>query len=245
MPEQDQLTYERGIARVFNSREETRNYYNKIARIYDLMAEHSEGPMRELGMKLLDVKPGEKILEIGFGTGHCVVELAKAAGPDGLVCGVDISDRMLEMAQEFVNAADMAERVDLKRGDGETLPYPDGQFDGLFTSFTLELFDTPEIPKFLTECSRVLKPGGRFSVVAVSKMGKDGVIMKTYEWTHKHFPNLVDCRPIYAKAALEAAGFTIKDQRIETMWVPVEIVLAIKPDPTAKPTQTTAAAKPA
>jgi ubiquinone/menaquinone biosynthesis C-methylase UbiE len=116
----------------------------------------------------------------------------------------------------------------LKQGDGETIPYPDETFDALFTSFTLELFDTPEIPKFLAECKRVLKPGGRFAVVAVSKMGKDGPIMKAYEWTHKHFPNLVDCRPIYAKAALEAAGFQIQASEIESMWVPVEIVVGVK-----------------
>ncbi len=228
MADPNLLAYEPGVARVFNSREETRRYYNKIAKIYDVMAEHSEGPMREMGMRLLNVRPGEKILEIGFGTGHCVVDLARAAGPEGLVCGVDISDKMVEMAQEFVAAAGFKERVELKRGDGETLPYPDAMFDGLFTSFTLELFDTPDIPKFLAECKRVLKPGGRFAVVAVSKMGKDGVIMKAYEWTHKHFPNLVDCRPIYVKAALEAAGFKVQRQQIETMWVPVEIVLAVK-----------------
>jgi demethylmenaquinone methyltransferase/2-methoxy-6-polyprenyl-1,4-benzoquinol methylase len=85
MPDQSSLSYEPSVARVFNSREETRHYYNKIARIYDLMAEHSEGPMREMGVKMLDVRPGEKVLEIGFGTGHCIVELAKAAEPDGLV----------------------------------------------------------------------------------------------------------------------------------------------------------------
>jgi len=39
MPDQAQLSYEPNVARVFNSREETRHYYNKIARIYDLMAE--------------------------------------------------------------------------------------------------------------------------------------------------------------------------------------------------------------
>jgi demethylmenaquinone methyltransferase/2-methoxy-6-polyprenyl-1,4-benzoquinol methylase len=65
-------------------------------------------------------------------------------------------------------------------------------------------------------------------VVAVSKMGKDGAIMKAYEWTHKHFPNLVDCRPIFVKAALEAAGFKVRKQQVETMWVPVEIVLGVK-----------------
>jgi demethylmenaquinone methyltransferase/2-methoxy-6-polyprenyl-1,4-benzoquinol methylase len=228
MPDDAQLSYEPEVARVFNSREETRSYYNKIARIYDLMAEHSEGPMREAGLKLLATKPGEKVLEIGFGTGHCVVELANAVGADGLVCGVDLSDKMVEMAQELVAAAGLAERVELKQGDGESIPYPDATFDALFTSFTLELFDTPEIPKFLAECKRVLKPGGRFAVVAVSKLGKDGIIIKAYEWTHRHFPNLVDCRPIYVKAALEAAGFNIEASQNESMWVPVEIVVGVK-----------------
>jgi ubiquinone/menaquinone biosynthesis C-methylase UbiE len=228
MADESQLSYEPNVARVFNSREETRHYYNKIARIYDLMAEHSEGPMRELGLRLLAAKPGEKVLEVGFGTGHCIVELAKAVEADGLVCGVDLSDKMVELAQELVAAAGVAERVELKQGDGETIPYPDETFDAVFTSFTLELFDTPQIPKFLGEVKRVLKPGGRFGVVAVSKMGKDGIIMEAYEWTHKHFPNLVDCRPIYVKAALEAAGFQIQASEIETMWVPVEIVLGVK-----------------
>ncbi|MCC7084082.1 MAG: class I SAM-dependent methyltransferase [Pirellulales bacterium] len=228
MPDEAQLPYEPAVARVFNSREETRSFYNKIARIYDLMAEHSEGPMRDLGLKLLAAKSGEKVLEIGFGTGHCVVELANAVGADGLVCGVDLSDKMVEMAQELVAAAGVAERVELKQGDGQAIPYPDETFDGMFTSFTLELFDTPEIPKFLAECKRVLKPGGRCAVVAVSKMGKEGAILKAYEWTHKHFPNLVDCRPIYAKAALEAAGFAIQASEIENMWVPVEIVVGVK-----------------
>ena len=42
------------------------------------------------------------------------------------------------------------------------------------------------------------------------------------------FPNLMDCRPIYVRRALEAAGFTIKEADVESMWVPVEIVLAEK-----------------
>ena len=50
-----------------------------------------------------------------------------------------------------------------------------------------------------------------------------------FEWAHLHFPNLMDCRPIYVRRALEASGFTIKEADVESMWVPVEIVLAEKP----------------
>ena len=62
----------------FQSKDETRAYYDKIARVYDLLAEHTEQPMREKGLALLAARPGERVLEIGFGTGHCLVELAEA-----------------------------------------------------------------------------------------------------------------------------------------------------------------------
>jgi demethylmenaquinone methyltransferase/2-methoxy-6-polyprenyl-1,4-benzoquinol methylase len=52
--------------------------------------------------------------------------------------------------------------------------------------------------------------------------------LRIYEWTHKHFPNMVDCRPIYVKRALEANGFTISAAETRNMWVPVEIVVGVK-----------------
>jgi demethylmenaquinone methyltransferase/2-methoxy-6-polyprenyl-1,4-benzoquinol methylase len=94
-------------------------------------------------------------------------------------------------------------------------------------SFTLELFGTTEIPQVLSECRRVLKPNGRLGVVSISKEGERGMVVKAFEWTHRHFPNLMDCRPIYTQRALESAGFHIHEVKLESMWVPVEIVLAI------------------
>ena len=93
-------------------------------------------------------------------------------------------------------------------------------------SFVLELFDTPAIPVVLRECRRALRANGRIVVVAVSKQERAGLVLRAFEWTHRHFPNLVDCRPIYARAALETAGFRIERTVQRNMWVPVEIVLA-------------------
>jgi len=220
---------EQGVLRVLQTKSETKAFYNKIAKVYDLLAEHSEQPMREIAMQMLAPAPGERLLEIGFGTGHVLVELANAVGATGRVIGIDISENMVAQASELLQRENLADRVTLDCGDAEDLPYPSDSLDGIFMCFTLELFDTPEIPRVLAQCKRALRPGGRIVVAAVSKEAKPGFVLLAFEWTHRHFPNLLDCRPIYARRALEAEGFVVQDSRVESMWVPVEIVLARKP----------------
>ena len=229
MPDEVTLSYEPGVLRVLQTKSETKAFYDKIAKVYDLLSEHSERPMREAGLKLLAAAPGEHVLEIGFGTGHILAELAHAVGPTGRVFGIDISEKMLAHAKDVLSNQGLIDRASLDCGDAEKLPYDDGSMDGIFMCFTLELFDTPDIPKVLAECKRVLRPGGRIVVVAVSKEGKDGFVLHAFEWTHRHFPNLMDCRPIYVRRALEASGFVIGDSLNDSMWVPVEIVMARKP----------------
>jgi demethylmenaquinone methyltransferase/2-methoxy-6-polyprenyl-1,4-benzoquinol methylase len=223
------LDYEPGVLRSLQTKEQTKAFYNKIAKVYDLLSEESEKPMRESGLKKLAPQPGQRVLEIGFGTGHSLAEIAKAIDPGGKALGIDLSDQMVEHAQSLLDQEGLADRAELTCGDATHLPYESDSLDGIFFSFTLELFDTPEIPQVLAECKRTLKPGGRIVVVAVSKQGKEGMLRKAFEWMHQHFPNLMDCRPIYVREALEAAGFDVKEADVESMWVPVEIVLAVKP----------------
>jgi len=221
-------TSEPGVLRVFSSKSETKAFYNKIAKVYDLLAEHSEGPVRQAAMDKLAAREGERVLEIGFGTGHCLVALAKAVGPQGKAFGIDISEEMLEHTQALAEQEHVADRLQLHCGDATRLPFADGSMDGIFMSFTLELFDTPEIPLVLAECKRVLRIGGRIVVTGMSKEDAHGAIFEMYECSHQHFPNFVDCRPIFVRQALEAAGFSIRDSEKVTMWVPVEIVSAVK-----------------
>ncbi|MHB8970647.1 MAG: class I SAM-dependent methyltransferase [Pirellulaceae bacterium] len=230
MADEVTLDYEPDVLRVFQTKSETKAFYDKIASVYDVLAEQSERPMREAGIRFLAPGPGEHLLEIGFGTGHILAELAKAVGPTGRVTGIDISENMLVYAQNQLTTEGLIDRVSLNCGDAEKLPYSDGSMDGVFMCFTLELFDTPDIPTVLAECWRVLRPGGRVVVVAVSKEGKEGFIVHAFEWTHRHFPNLMDCRPIYVRRALEAMGFVIEESLTESMWVPVEIVRGTKPN---------------
>ncbi len=215
---------EGGVLRVFGSRAETKAFYDKIAKVYDLLAEHSEGPVRERGLAMLGAREGEKLLEIGCGTGHCLAALAKAVGRAGRVYGVDLSEEMVKHTRALAEREGVAERVEVRCGDATRLGLGDGSVDGVFMSFTLELFDTPEIPVVLGECRRVLRRGGRIVVVGMSKEDAHGAVFELYEWSHRHFPNLVDCRPIFVRRALEGAGFAVREAERMMMWVPVEVV---------------------
>lgn len=141
-------------------RDPTRSFYDRISHVYDLLADAGEHGAREEGVEALEVAEGERALEIGYGTGHALVELARAVGDEGRVVGIDISGGMADIARKRVDQAGLIERVRIDRGDVRDLPYEDGAFDIVFCSFTLELFEDDERPRVLAEIRRVLRPGG-------------------------------------------------------------------------------------
>lgn len=218
------------ISRVSRSKEAARASYNRLSRWYDLIAGGTEKKYRDWGLEKLAARPAERILEIGFGTGHCLVSLSKAVGKAGHVIGLDISDGMLAIAQERLQQEGLQERADLHLGDATKLDFIEsGSLDGIFMSFTLELFDNPEIQRVLQECQRVLKAGGRITVVSMTKTNPPGIAVRLYEWFHEHMPDYADCRPIFARQALEQSGFVIQDVNTSSMWgLPVQIVLGKK-----------------
>jgi ubiquinone/menaquinone biosynthesis C-methylase UbiE len=212
--------------------ESNRKFYDRISAAYDMLADSNEKPARLAGLNVLEVKGGEKVLELGFGTGNEVADLAELVGETGLVAGIDISPGMLAVAQRKLAAKEVKAPLDLKVGDARSLPWPDASFDAVYSSFTLELFPLADIPTVLAECKRVLKPGGRVGGVSMAtvKAGhKVSALEKAYVWMHRHFPHLVDCQPIDLEGFVKGAGFEVVNVVDMEIWtMPVTAVLGRK-----------------
>ncbi len=71
------------------------------------------------------------------------------------------------------------------------------------------------------------KAGGRLVVVTICNEGPQGLVLNEFEWTHSQVLNLMNCRTIFVRCAIEIVGFSIDN--VETMWVPVEVVRGVKP----------------
>jgi ubiquinone/menaquinone biosynthesis C-methylase UbiE len=217
------------ITRVPRSKFAARVSYDRLSKWYDLLAGSSERKFTQVGLQKLNVKAGEKVLEIGFGTGHSLLALARRVGTMGKVFGIDLSEGMFQVASNRLSKNGMSNRAQLQCGDATQLPYSDHFFDAVFMSFVLELFDTPELPLVMGECQRVLDGTGRIGVVALSK--KELTAVRLYEWFHMRFPSYVDCRPIFTRQTVEAAGFQVTDMTEMVMWgLPVDVIIATKSD---------------
>jgi ubiquinone/menaquinone biosynthesis C-methylase UbiE len=213
------------ISRVTRSKNDARVFYSRISRLYDFSEGSFERKYIQMGVGRLSVKKGDVVLEIGVGTGESVVEFARLIGDSGKVYGVDISEGMLDVTRMKLKKEGLLGRVELVNKDAVSLSFKDGFFDKIFMSFTLELFDTPEIQKVLSECFRVLKKGGRIGVVSLSKKNSN-VMVRMYEWLHGVFPRMLDCRPIFVEESLNDAGFKIVNASLISMWgLPVEIIV--------------------
>jgi demethylmenaquinone methyltransferase/2-methoxy-6-polyprenyl-1,4-benzoquinol methylase len=208
----------------------TKNFYDRISHVYDLIADGGEHAARQRGLKLLDVQEGERVLEIGFGTGRSLRQIAEKVGSSELVHGIDISTGMEQVASKYLREHDLDGRVELTVGSVPPLPYENGSFDAVAISFTLELFPDDVIPQVLADSIRVLRPEGRIGIVSMAQVAdgeRESTAEKTYKWMHTHFPHIVDCRPIPLRHWVEQAGFIVdQNERIELFGMPVGIIVA-------------------
>ncbi|HEY2354549.1 MAG TPA: class I SAM-dependent methyltransferase [Gaiellaceae bacterium] len=108
---------------------------------------------------------GHRVLDVASGTAAVAIELARAA-PERTIVGIDQSPEMLAAGRERIAAAGLAERIELREGRAESLPFADAEFDALTFTYLLRYVD--DVPATLRELVRVVRPG---CVVAMQEFG--------------------------------------------------------------------------
>ena len=113
-------------------------------------------------LALLELKKGDRVLDVGCGHGRTVERAAEMVGDDGFVVGIDASEEMLRMATRRCQRLIDSRHVRLTLADSASIPYPDESFDKVVTVHTLYFWDDPR--RHLHELHRVLRPGGSLVV---------------------------------------------------------------------------------
>jgi arsenite methyltransferase len=108
-----------------------------------------------------ELRPGERVVDVGCGAGIDSLIAAKKVGPEGCVIGVDMTPSMLEKARQAADEVGL-ENVEFREGYAEELPVEDGWADVVISNGVLNLM--PDKAAALEEMSRVLKPGSRLQI---------------------------------------------------------------------------------
>jgi SAM-dependent methyltransferase len=157
--------------------------------------------IRQRSADLAQLQPGERVLDVGCGTGTLALIAKERVGDRGRVSGIDPSVGMIASARR--KAARQKQTIDFQVGVIEQLPFPRQTFDVVLSTFMMHMLPDELKQQGLVEIARVLKPGGRLLVVDTKRpeeqQGRPARIVHTGPWQSG-----IQDQPAW----MEAAGFT-------------------------------------
>lgn len=155
-----------------SKKEQVAKMFNNIAHKYDFL-NHTlslgiDILWRKKAVKILKKSNPKKVLDIACGTGDFAIEDLNSGATE--IIGLDISKGMVDVGIEKVKKKGLLDKVSLRVGDSENIPFEENAFDGITVGFGVRNFEN--LKKGLTEMNRVLTPGGQLIVLEFSKPKK-------------------------------------------------------------------------
>ena len=144
--------------------------FNNISKTYDFLNHFLSLGIdiiwRKQAINELKKDQPQLILDVATGTGDFAFEALSILKPKKII-GVDISQGMLDIAQQKITKRNLSDKFEVKLGDSEKLPFDNNQFDAVTVAYGVRNFENLEVG--LADIQRVLKPGGKAVVLEFSK----------------------------------------------------------------------------
>ncbi len=204
------------------SSETARRFYNWLGKRHD-WAELYDSRAKQRTLALLELAPGQHVLNVGVGTGKEHKLIQSAVAPGGSAFGLDLASVMLKLASKRTSAL-------LCEGDACRLPFAPSSFERLLSTYVLDLLPAGDLPAALAGFRRVLRPGGRMVIVSLTEgvTAPSRLIVALWKAVYSVSPLACGgCRPLQLSEMVCQAGFdNIEREVIVQLGVPSEIVIA-------------------
>jgi len=228
------------MIRVSAKKKDITRFYSQVSRwhrLYGLYTIFTKGEQKpkDRVVEIAEIKKGDIVLEVAFGTGDVIEKIARKVGEKGGVYGVDVAEGFVDFTRERLAKLKLSENVNLQVADATKLPFEDSKFDILINCFMMDLIDTSEIPKVLSEFERVVRPHGKIIIAAMTiPEGEQSLLSKIMRGSYLFFSRNIygkfGCRPILTEPFMKEVGFsnTKREYFDSSLWFPKEIVWAEK-----------------
>jgi demethylmenaquinone methyltransferase/2-methoxy-6-polyprenyl-1,4-benzoquinol methylase len=205
------------------SRNSIQHFYDRAAGFYSWFSIF-ESEAKNTAVENLELAPGQKLLNVGLGTGSEQQDFLSCIVPGGTVIGIDLSFKMLQVAS-------VTSKGFLCQGDARDLPFTKASFDRIYCAFVLDLVNEEEIPAWLAGFRRVLKPGGKMVLLSLVE-GVDQrskMLVSAWKQLYRIDPRICGgCRPLELSRWAAEAGFECIERRvIVQLGLPSEVFVAI------------------
>ena len=206
-------------------KDQVANIYRRIAPSYDVWASLTESKARNRCLQLAAIQDGEDVLEVAVGTGLAFERILQT-NPSGRNEGIDLTEAMLMRAERRA-AKTGSNNYRLRIGDAYELDFQDNSFDVLINNYMFDLLPQQDFQIVLAEFKRVLRPGGRLSMVNMTKGQRwyNGIWDRIYRLN----PALLGgCRSVSLLPQLEACGFSqARREYMSQLTFPSEIIYGV------------------